>query len=668
MPAMFVPTAALRRCAALLLALGAAAGVAGCSHHSTASNALGVGIGIRLTSPQGTAVVEQGSTLEIDAAVSGDASNSGVSWALTGIGSAQSSTSAQYVYQAPTGINGAAAVTLTATSIADATRVASVTITVNGTPIMPTPVLFPANLNVGYVAYFTVVGGLQPFAYSIKSGSVPAGLAFDTSTTGTTALAGIPTALGSSTFTLQAIDANGLKASVTVTLIVNPQTACVLLGHFGYLFTGFRDQLPVVRAGSLNVQTDGTISGVHDYMDDRGSRIGETLTDGTCTTVSQNRGTLRVVSPSRIESFDFGTVASLNSGQIQENDGTPVVGSGQFFLQDPTTFTAASVAGDYSFGLIGDDAANNRLGIVGRLSVDANGVISNGIADTNQSSPLVAGAVSGTLTAPDANGRGTAQLTIGSLSLPIAYYVVDANTVFLVSNDPATKVARLAGRMTRQVGAGTFTGAALTGPAVVSLWGSKLIGGLPSATVAAGLLFNGGTGTLSAGLDVADRGAPVVHTDYTGAPYSVDVRGRGTLTLSTASATRQFVLYLASAGNGYVLEPASATGNWGILDAQIGAPYTDFLSSYYVGGTVFATSTSPITLAPQLLFQEGSLTGNVTGTYAIDPVTGRAIANVSRNILGGSGVVVYIVSARKLVVLGDGVNSVNSSLGWLQAY
>jgi hypothetical protein len=658
---------AVRRRVPLWAAIGAAVLAAGCGHHST-SNAVGVGVGVQLTAPAGSTIVEQTATLEIDATVSGDPTNSGVTWALIGAGSAQSSTSTKYVYQAPGNISGALTVTLTATSVKDPNQVASVTITVNGTPVIPAPVLFPANLNIGYVAYFTVVGGLSPFTWSLTSGTLPAGLTLDGSTAATTALSGIPTALGSSTFTLQAVDSAGNKASVTVTLVVNPQTACVLYGHFGYLFSGFRDQLPVVRAGSLDIQSDGTITGVHDYKDDQQARIDEALTDGTCTTVSQNRGTLRLVSPTRIESFDFGTVSALNVGHMQENDSTPIVGSAQFFKQNVSAFTAGSVAGDYAFGLIGVDANGARLGVVGRLTVDAAGLISNGAADTNQSTPLVAGVVGGSLSAPDANGRGTTTLTVGNLSLPLAFYVVDANTIYLVSDDNSARTARLIGRMTRQVGAGTLSGSALAGASVVSLWGSSIVRGLPTATVAAGLLFSGNGSTLTAGLDVVDRGTPLVHTDYAAAPYTVTADGRGTLTLTSSGVSRQFVLYMAGAGSGYLLEPASVVGNWGVLDAQSGAPFSDFLSAYYVGGTVFATSTSPITLVPQLLFQEGALSGNVTGTYAIDPATGRAIATVSRNILGGSGLVVYIVSSSKLVVLGDGVNSVNGSLGWLQGY
>ena len=41
------------------------------------------------------------------------------------------------------------------------------------------------------------------------------------------------------------------------------------------------------------------------------------------------------------------------------------------------------------------------------------------------------------------------------------------------------------------------------------------------------------------------------------------------------------------------------------------------------------------------------------------------VGAVSRNILGGTGLVMYVVSPQKLVVIGDANNSINSQLAWL---
>ena len=667
MRAMLLNGAVTRRCMQLLFALACAVGLSSCGHKHT-TPVIGVSHGVNLSAPSGTTVVTQGGTLEIDASVNNDTAAKGVTWILSGAGSTVSSTTAKYVYQAPTNVTGALTATLTAISIVDSTQLASVTITVSGTPIIPQPILFPANLSIPYGAFFTVVGGTAPFTWTVLTGTLPAGLALDGRVTATTTLSGTPTALGSSTFTLQAADAASLKATVTVTLVVNPQTACVMLGRFAYLFTGFRQSQDVVRAGTLNIAADGTLTGSTDYKDQVLARNGEAVTGGTCVTSTQNRGRLHVTSAYGTEIFDFGVVSSLHSGHMQENDGTPVVGSGQLFQQDATAFTAAAIAGDYTFGVIGVDGGSRRLGVIGRLTLAANGGISAGVADTNETTPQAGAALTGTFSAPDANGRGTVTFTIGSLVLPVAYYIVDANTLYLVSSDATSSTPRIAGRMSRQTGAGTLDATALAGPAVFSLFGATKVGGVPAASLSAGLLSGGTGGNVKVGIDTTNAGEALAHFDYPTSPYTVTANGRGTLTIGTGSATRSFVVYMSDAGNGYLLEPVSAVGSFGVLDRQVGGPFADFIAAYYIGGTVFASSTSPISLLPQLLFQEGSLSGNLTGNYAIDPASGRAIATVTRNILGGSGLVIYIVSAQKLVVLGDGVGSVNSSLGWLQAY
>jgi len=672
------------RCAAILLALGLATGLAACSHGGS-STAVGVGIGVQLAAPSGTTLVEEGGQLEVDALVVNDVSNAGVAWSLTPsgptYGSFASATNSIVIYQAPSNVVGALTVTLTATSIADATRSSAVTLTINGTPTIPQPVVFPANLNIGFADYISVAGGLAPYTWAVSAGALPAGLALDGSTAATIGITGTPTALSASQFTLTVTDSNNDTASVTLTQIVNPQLSCLLRGRYAYLFAGYRDNLPVVRAGSINVASDGTVTGIHDYKDDVSTRIAEPVTSGTCTTVTSNRGQLVLVSATRTEGFDYAVISALDAGQLQEDDGTPVVGGGQLFLQtqsgsissfppqQPTPVTSlAAVAGDYVFGLVGDDGAKQRLVMAGRMTVSATGVVSNGQADTNAAIAVSGGPVTGTLTAPDANGRGTATLAVDGQPVPLAYYMVDMNTIFLVSNDAATTTPRLAGRMTRQTGAGTLTATALGQPAVLSMWGSSTVDTLPAATITAGLLSGGVGGTVPVQIDVADRGVVLIHLEYAGSQYTVAPNGRGTLTIGSEISARRFVLYLDGAGGGYLLEPASEVGNFGILDPQTGAPFADFPGTNYAGGSVFAASTSPITLTPQLLFQDGALSGNVSGSYAIEPATGRIVATLNRNILGGSGFVAYIVSPTKIVIIGNGINSVNSALAWEQRY
>jgi hypothetical protein len=598
----------------------------------------------------------------------------GVTWTLTGDGTLQSSTTAKAIYLAPTGVTGTVFGTLTATSISDTTKTSSVTLTVNGTPVIPAPVVFPANQNVLYVTYINLAGGTAPFTWTVSNGTLPAGLALNGSTSSQLAISGTPTAIGSSTFTLTATDSASpaRTATVTLTLVVNAQTACLLNGRYAYLFTGFKAGKPVVRAGSFNVAGDGTVSGIEDYKDASSGLAATQITSGVCTTLTQNRGTLQLTTSAGAEQYDYAVVSSLKAGQMQENDGTGIVGSAPFVQQDATAFTAAAVAGDYVVGLLGDGPTGARLAVAGRFTLAAGGALSAGLGDDNEAAPVAGGTLAGTLGAPDVNGRGSGTLTLGTLSMPVAYYVLDANHAYLVSADTSSATTRLAGRLLRQAGAGTLDATTFAQPAILSLWGSSLTNGVPVATMAAGRLSGsvatGSAGTVNISLDVTDRSTTLLNTAYTAMPYSVTPTGRGTLSIGSASGTRQFVLYADGAGGGFVLEPSSLAGNFGILEQQVGTPFATFPTAYYVGGTLYAGSTSPISLTPQLLFQSGSIGGNLTGNYAIDPNTGRMVAAVTRNLFGGTGLVIYAVSTNKLVILGDGVNAINSQLAWVQHF
>ncbi|MNK69476.1 putative Ig domain protein [compost metagenome] len=87
----------------------------------------------------------------------------------------------------------------------------------------PTLTLTPASLAgiriaEAYSQQFTAAGGVAPYAYTLASGTLPAGLALDAATG---VLSGTPTATGSYAFTLQAKDANQFTVQQALTLLVN---------------------------------------------------------------------------------------------------------------------------------------------------------------------------------------------------------------------------------------------------------------------------------------------------------------------------------------------------------------------------------------------------------------------------------------------------------------
>jgi hypothetical protein len=80
-----------------------------------------------------------------------------------------------------------------------------------------TPATLPAGtLGVAYSQSITGSGGTAPYAFSVVSGAVPAGLTLTTAGL----LSGTPTTLGSTTFSVRGTDANGCFATVSYTLVV----------------------------------------------------------------------------------------------------------------------------------------------------------------------------------------------------------------------------------------------------------------------------------------------------------------------------------------------------------------------------------------------------------------------------------------------------------------
>ena len=111
----------------LVLALVGTLGfLVGCSNNGTP-----VGVPITISLSPSSASVNAGQTLNIVATVSNDASNKGVSWTLSGVGSLTNSTTTSVTYNAPATVTSTSVATVVATSLASSTVTASLQITVS---------------------------------------------------------------------------------------------------------------------------------------------------------------------------------------------------------------------------------------------------------------------------------------------------------------------------------------------------------------------------------------------------------------------------------------------------------------------------------------------------------------------------------------------------------
>jgi len=152
-------------------------------------------------------------------------------------------------------------------------------------------------LNQNYLAVITVTGGFGPYTIARIGGTLPPGVGF-VQDTGTTAfLSGIPTASGSYTFTLRAVDTKGnfMQKDFTVFVLAVSNASTLptpsvgnfynqqLLGTGGvapYVFTN-----PVGLPGGLTLQTDGFVVGIPVGVIGTGFTC--TMTDATGNSCSQ---------------------------------------------------------------------------------------------------------------------------------------------------------------------------------------------------------------------------------------------------------------------------------------------------------------------------------------------------------------------------------------------
>ena len=173
-------------------------------------------------SPSAPQAIDQSQTVAVIATVTNDVSSKGVSWTLTGPGSLSNPTTQSVTYISPTtSLTSAQQATVTATSLADQTKTASLPVTVNPYLVIPIQqVLVNGSVGTPYTQMVALTGGTPPFQWSIYDGpietgyqvggAVPDGLQLNP-TTG--AITGTPTGGGTWYFDAIVTDATGVTTS-----------------------------------------------------------------------------------------------------------------------------------------------------------------------------------------------------------------------------------------------------------------------------------------------------------------------------------------------------------------------------------------------------------------------------------------------------------------------
>jgi hypothetical protein len=332
---------------------------------------------------------------------------------------------------------------------------------------------------------------------------------------------------------------------------------------------------PMARVGSFVADGKGSISGGVEDVNTVGSPSGAiTISGGSYTVSADGRGTLTLNFQSG-NSITLGMVlTSTSDGLIIDETSTASqasTGSGNFVLQNSSSFNVSAVNGSYVFDFSGLDANKAPESFAGQFNASS-GVISSGIFDDNDNFTLASGSMTpGTIAQDPLNpstlssfGRGVATIA----GQQFVFYIADSNRVRFLS----TSGGMLSGDAVLQA----TVPASPSGSFALIVAGSSVNGGLTRIgrlTVSSGAVNN-------ILMDVNDAGMQTQLNNLTNGTVSYDATtGRGTISFQSTVATYTFVFYLSSSNSGVIQEQTAAnnvpiTVADGSILGQTGAPFS----------------------------------------------------------------------------------------------
>lgn len=332
-----------------------------------------------------------------------------------------------------------------------------------------------------------------------------------------------------------------------------------LQGTYAFMLRGFDHKQPTVISGSITLDGNGNVTaGEEDITQGTNASqalpissgsyaVGITTSNGT---ITYNRGCVTLTSSTGTVTFDFtvggctnhyseggapatsdnacGMAQNAQSANIaagtfttghviESNDGTGSSAqvSGILRAQDTSSLTAG-LSGPYAFGLGGWDSAQGHYAVAGSLQASSSALtaVAADVDDAGTLGTQLTGG-SGTLATPDADGRISGTMTVGSVSLDLALYVVSQNEAFVVTTDPLSAAHPLLSGEAITT-ASSFTNASLQNSHMLRMEGLSSAG--PDVSI--GVLTLDGQGGVS-GTVYEDQAGTLGTTAVSGA-YTVD--------------------------------------------------------------------------------------------------------------------------------------------------
>jgi len=264
--------------------------------------------------------------------------------------------------------------------------------------------------------------------------------------------------------------------------------------------------------------------------------------------------------------------------------------------------------------------------------------------DTMTMTNLIAPDAAGTYTTLDANGRGTAVITLGGANSNLTFYAVSGSQLLAVNADAGPWASGEWDQQTVPAAGSGFTQASLNGNMVFYLNGVSL-----DATASAASMETAsadGTSTLTI-MFYEDRAGTMQVSSTLTCTYSVAPNGRITLSSNSyGCGGTPPVFYLTAANTGYILDLSPGVDT-GVFEPQSAAPFSNAtLSGSFYGGTVEVALQSA---QPEVDAVTPNGSGGITG---ITDLTSIGTQDTKLAFLPST----YIVNS-------DGTFSVNTSAG-----
>ncbi len=548
-------------------------------------------------SPNTSQTVTLNGTVFMTASVTNDSGSAGVTWSLSpssGCGALSGQTTTSATFTAPSSLSSNCTATVTAKSVTDNTKQATLTINVLQTTSLTIGTtqsdMNNAGVGLPYGMYFNISGGTQPYHLSISGGSLPTGLAF--SGTNIQQVVGTPTTVGTYNFTLQVTDSASTPATISqsyyivVSAAPNGAHNSYLTGQYACLLNGYVDADGSRWAMLTSVTADGSghlSSGVFNSNSKAGVGTGTLV--GTYSVGSDNRGVMTVTATPggtftytlAANSVAAGPSTTIHLVEFDDAGTSPSGqhGDGTCYKQDTNAFVSGTLSGGFAFGMTGESGSGTPRATVGRLSMSG-GTISNGVIDQAKGGTYQHATFTGTYLAPDSNGRFTMALVTPGGTANFVSYIIDANRSIMMSADSHASNELESGDVRKQQ-QGTYAAANINGSFVmyeqsIGISTSDVIQGYRSQVMQGSC---NSSGSCNVNISDADEGGTYRSNDSVGAATAT-VESSGRVTVLPGGGNNIY-FYLYDQNSGFMLDPGSTANpnvGFGWMEHQTQTSFT----------------------------------------------------------------------------------------------